>query len=179
MKGSNTLLPFFGESHMPVHNVHPVGNPNVSPPNLLFQLGLLLQVEISIPQSLASVLTTAGQPIPAAVAGSALIDTGATCCCVEETCLQQLNLQPIGQVPMSGRYRTSHPKCLSGATHISWHANPTTGNTGGGSSNASRSNTLPHRQGCPAPLRSDLQWSARRLHHSILIPLPLVHRIDG
>src|SRR6266487_2699825 len=102
MKGSNTLLPFFGESHMPVHNVHPVGNPNVSPPNLLFQLGLLLQVEISIPQSLASVLTTAGQPIPAAVAGSALIDTGATCCCVEETCLQQLNLQPIGQVPMSG-----------------------------------------------------------------------------
>ncbi len=87
---------------MPVHNVHPLGNPNISPPDLLFQLGLLLQVEISIPQSLASVLTAASQPMPPVVVGSALVDTGATCCCVEEARLQQLNLQPIGQVPMSG-----------------------------------------------------------------------------
>jgi gag-polyprotein putative aspartyl protease len=87
---------------MPVHSVHPIGNPNATPPDLLFHFGLLLQVEISVPQSLASVLTATNQQIPATVTGSALVDTGATCCCVEETFLQQLNLQPIAQVPMSG-----------------------------------------------------------------------------
>ncbi len=80
----------------------PLGDPNISPPDLLFHLGLLLQVGISVPQSVAGVLTAANQPIPAAVVGSALIDIGATCCCVEESFLQQLNLQPIGQVLMSG-----------------------------------------------------------------------------
>jgi len=69
---------------------------------LLFHLGLLLQVEISIPQSLAGVLTAANQPIPPTAIGNALVDTGATCCCVEETVLQRLTLQPIGQVPVSG-----------------------------------------------------------------------------
>ena len=96
------LQRFSGESRMPVHNVHPSGTPNATPPDLLFHFGLLLQVEISIPQSLAGVLTAANQQIPAAVVGAALVDTGATCCCVEESFLQQLRLQPINQVPMSG-----------------------------------------------------------------------------
>ena len=98
----NTRRCSFGGFRMPVHNVHPIGNPNIPPTDLLFHLGLLLQVEISVPQSLATVLTATNQPLPAAIIGDALVDTGATCCCVEETFMQRLNLQPIGQVPVSG-----------------------------------------------------------------------------
>ena len=86
---------------MPVHNVYPHNVVNASPPDLLAGLGLLLEVEVAPPQALASVLTSQGKPLPQFVTGSALVDTGASCCCVEETLLQQLELQPVNQVNVS------------------------------------------------------------------------------
>ena len=86
---------------MPVYNVYPHGNPQSPAPDLLAALGLLLAVEISPPQSLANLLTTRDEPLPKAVTGAALVDTGASCCCVEETLLQQLQLQPINQTNVS------------------------------------------------------------------------------
>ena len=49
-----------------------------------------------MPPQIAEVLTQQGQPIPAGVAGLALIDTGATMTCVHEQILTSLGLNPIG-----------------------------------------------------------------------------------
>ena len=88
---------------MPVHNVFPHGLPVGAPQDLLAAMGLLLAVEINVPQSLANVLTSHGATLPQPVTGGALIDTGATSCCVEESLVQGLGLQPIGQVNVCGQ----------------------------------------------------------------------------
>lgn len=88
-------------SFMPVYNVYPQGVSQANPPDLLAALGLLLTVEVSPPEALANLLTSQGKPLPQLVTGSALVDTGASCCCVEERLLQQLQLLPIGQVSVS------------------------------------------------------------------------------
>lgn len=88
---------------MPIHNVYPLGIPNSSPADLLAAAGLLLSIEINIPQSLASVLTTQSIQLPKPVTGNALVDTGASSCCVEESCLIGLGLRPIRPVTVSGQ----------------------------------------------------------------------------
>jgi len=87
---------------MPVFNVYPHGHPVAAAPDLLAAVGLLLPVEINIPQALADNLQSQGQTLPQVVTGGALVDTGASCCCVEESLLVGLGLQPIDQVPMTG-----------------------------------------------------------------------------
>jgi hypothetical protein len=86
---------------MPVYNVFPHGNPHGTPPDLLAGHGLLLAVEITAPQSLSNLMTSQGQALPAPVTGAALVDTGASCCCVEEALLHTLQLQPINQTSVS------------------------------------------------------------------------------
>ena len=66
-------------------------------------MGLLLAVEINVPQSLANILTSQGASLPQPVTGNALVDTGATSCCVEESLVQGLGLQPISQVNVCGQ----------------------------------------------------------------------------
>ena len=88
---------------MPVYNIYPQGLPTGAPQDLLAAMGLLLQVEINVPQALATLLTSQGTTLPKPVTGSALIDTGATSCCVEESLVQGLGLQPIGQVTVCGQ----------------------------------------------------------------------------
>jgi len=83
---------------VPVHNVHPNKHPTVSAPDLLQGTGLLVDVEISVPGALAKVIHDAGRNVPMAQLGGALIDTGASCCCVEEPVLLALGLKPVGQV---------------------------------------------------------------------------------
>ncbi len=81
---------------MPVHNVHPDGHSNASF-DLLESQGLLLGIEVSIGEALAASLNSTGLPIPQPRSGAALVDTGASCCCVEESHLISLGLQPIDQ----------------------------------------------------------------------------------
>src|SRR5438093_11544135 len=88
---------------MPVHNVFPLGLPHGTPQDLLAAMGLLLPVEINVPQVLATILTSQGTTLPQPVTGDALIDTGATSCCVEESLVQGLGLQPVGQVNVCGQ----------------------------------------------------------------------------
>jgi hypothetical protein len=107
---------------MPVHNVHPVGFPDL-PADLLHLRGLLLQVVIDIPLSLAGRLTASGQTIPTPAGGNALVDTGASCSCVEERLLQRLQLQPVNQVKMTGAtgarlQNVYHPRLLFPGTPI-------------------------------------------------------------
>ena len=86
---------------MPVFNVYPHNHPHGIPADLLAAHGLLLSVEISVPQALASVLTSQRVPLPKPAVGAALVDTGASCCCVEETLLQGLELQPTSETNVS------------------------------------------------------------------------------
>jgi len=86
---------------MPVHNVHPHGNIQVPAADLLAAHGLLLSVEISLPQALANLLTAQDKSLPPVGTGAALVDTGASCCCVEEALLQQMQLKPVSQVHVS------------------------------------------------------------------------------
>ena len=93
---------------MPVHNVYPAGGVHptsgqvIHPADLLAALGLVLSVEIKVPPALAAALTSQGQPIPSPVSGYALVDTGATGCCVEESLVQGLGLQVIRQANVCG-----------------------------------------------------------------------------
>ena len=86
---------------MPVHNVYPHNVSHAAPSDLLAALGLLLAVEVSPPQALANLLTSQGQALPPVATGNALVDTGASCCCVEESLLQRMKLQPVSQINVS------------------------------------------------------------------------------
>ena len=57
----------------------------------------LLPVEVSPPQSLARLLAVQEPSAAFSAAGFALVDTGASCCCVEESVLRRLRLQPVSQ----------------------------------------------------------------------------------
>jgi len=86
---------------VPIHNVYPNKHPAISAPDLLQSLGLVVDVEISVPAALSKALQGSGSKVPLAQLGDALIDTGASCCCVEEAALHALGLKPIGQVDVA------------------------------------------------------------------------------
>ena len=56
-------------------------------------------VGVSVPRQLA--LTGAKQAVPNAVRIRALVDTGASCTCIDPTVVTTLGLTPTGQTPMS------------------------------------------------------------------------------
>ena len=60
---------------------------------------LVAHINISMPRMHA--LTAAGQPLPAGATGTFLLDTGATCTCVDPGLLAPLGLQPTGRVMIS------------------------------------------------------------------------------
>jgi hypothetical protein len=87
---------------MPVFNVHPTGLQNAQPPDLLERGGLLLTAELHVTDSLAQVLLAQNAPVPTAISGLALVDTGASICAVDESAAIRLGLQPVGQSRVSG-----------------------------------------------------------------------------
>jgi hypothetical protein len=87
---------------MPVHNVFPFGIQNIHPAELLQGHGLLLNVEVNVSDALAQILIEQNQAIPSAIAGRALVDTGASICAVDEESAVALGLQPVGQSSVSG-----------------------------------------------------------------------------
>jgi|FaiFalDrversion3_1042247.scaffolds.fasta_scaffold21286_1 hypothetical protein len=80
---------------MPVHNRFFLQGNQIGP-HVLMQTGPLLQVEVSIPSTLAQLLTAQNQAIPPPVTGWALIDTGATRSCVDSKVIASLGVKPIG-----------------------------------------------------------------------------------
>jgi hypothetical protein len=64
--------------------------------------GPQIQVEISIPPSLAQHLQSQGLAVPAPVVGLGLIDTGAFASAVDTSVVQQLQIHPIGTMPVHG-----------------------------------------------------------------------------
>lgn len=60
---------------------------------------LVAHINISVPRMHA--LTAAGQTLPPGTTGTFLLDTGASCTCVDPSLLAPLGLQPTGRVLIS------------------------------------------------------------------------------
>lgn len=58
--------------------------------------GLIVNAAIGVSQARRNALTQAGQPVPNWVPVEALVDTGASCTCLDPIVLQQLGLSPTG-----------------------------------------------------------------------------------
>lgn len=68
-------------------------------PHLTLQLsqhGALLDVHVGVSQARRNALVAANQPVPNVVPTRMLIDTGASCTCIDLTVLNQLGLSPTG-----------------------------------------------------------------------------------
>jgi hypothetical protein len=62
--------------------------------------GPLLDFRIGVSQARAQALQQSGLPIPQPLQIRGLVDTGASCSCVDPSALQGLGLTPTGQSPM-------------------------------------------------------------------------------
>ena len=75
--------------------------------------GPIVPVQIEIPDALAQQLQKQGSPVPAPVLGVALIDTGAGISGIDTSVIQQLQVQPVGQVLVAGvtgaKLRSKYP----------------------------------------------------------------------
>lgn len=76
-------------------------------PELLVAQGPILPVLLSVSEEVLQTLMTEGKPIPEPVTGLALIDTGATRTCVDETAARKAGLPTRGTAKMAS---ASHPE---------------------------------------------------------------------
>jgi predicted aspartyl protease len=65
------------------------------------QRGPVLQVTLGVEQTIAQQLLAQGIKLPDPISGLALIDTGATSTCIDETVAQQLNLPVVDVVTIA------------------------------------------------------------------------------
>ena len=66
----------------------------------LTPLGPLLDIQVGVSQSRAEALKRESKPVPSGLKIRALIDTGASCSCVDEQVINDLGLTPTGSVPI-------------------------------------------------------------------------------
>jgi hypothetical protein len=86
---------------MPIHNRHYIdSSSHQHTPSALAAVGAILEVQIQVPKALADLLESQNQTIPSPVVGFALIDTGATRSCADQSALSSLGINPIGLVAM-------------------------------------------------------------------------------
>ena len=86
----------------------PDGKPVAIPsPIALTQRGPVLQVTLGVEQTIAQQLLAQGIKLPEPISGLALIDTGATSTCIDETVAKQLKLPVVDVVTISS---ASHSK---------------------------------------------------------------------
>jgi len=86
---------------MPIHNRHYVDSASHQHvPSALAAVGAILEVQVQVPRAFATLLEAQNQPIPQPVTGFALIDTGATRTCADESSMSGLGINPIGLVSM-------------------------------------------------------------------------------
>ncbi len=63
--------------------------------------GPILNALVAVSQARATALTAAGREVPNAVPVFALVDTGASCTCVDPSVLENLRLTPTGNVSVN------------------------------------------------------------------------------
>lgn len=72
------------------------------PPTFLERVGPIIKGVIGVPVSIAEALRKAGKPVPPAVSGYMLIDTGATTTCIATDVCQELELPVIDKAHTYG-----------------------------------------------------------------------------
>jgi predicted aspartyl protease len=80
---------------------------SVAPTIALLRQGPVVQVVLSLAQTIADQLMQQGLPIPAPLPGLALIDTGASATCIDDATAQQLQLPVIDVVNMTSASHAS------------------------------------------------------------------------
>ncbi len=63
---------------------------------MLERFGPVLVIEIALPKHLAEQYSAQEKPIPPPFRGIALVDTGASHCCVDSAAVKGLGVQPVG-----------------------------------------------------------------------------------
>ena len=88
---------------MPIYNRHWI-NPNGGGTDAaqLQHRGPALEIEVSVPPGYAAALIDEKQPVPNAINGTALIDTGAAFTAVDLAILESLLLQPVSTIQVTG-----------------------------------------------------------------------------
>jgi len=72
-------------------------------PHLTIQIspgGPILDIQVGVSQARAQALQRAGRTVPNPIQIRGLVDTGASCTCIDPAVLQSLGLSPTGLVPM-------------------------------------------------------------------------------
>src|SRR5262245_54910702 len=63
--------------------------------------GPIVKAVIGVTMARHNALTKAGQPVPTPAIAHLLVDTGASCTCIDPSILRQLGLTPTGSVPIA------------------------------------------------------------------------------
>jgi len=79
----------------------------IPPSAALQQQGPCVQVSINIAKSIATQLLQQGKQLPKPVSGTALIDTGASATCIDESAAQKLNLPVVDVVTVASASHAS------------------------------------------------------------------------
>lgn len=91
---------------MHVYNhYYPDGNNQINTQESAQRLALhgpTIPVAVSVTQAYAEALERLGRPVPPAVSGLALIDTGASFCAVDDSVVRQLGVLPFGSTLIAG-----------------------------------------------------------------------------
>lgn len=82
----------------------------VPPANALLQRGPVVQVTVSLGQTLAQQITQQGGTLPQPISGNGLIDTGASGTCIDDAAAQQMGLPVVNTAPMAS---ASHAQTLA------------------------------------------------------------------
>ena len=83
----------------------------------LIATGPLTEVQFVISQALEDTLVSAGEPIPAPVQATALIDTGVSATVIQHGIAYRLGLKPVGQIEMNTPSSTNVP-CYTYAIRV-------------------------------------------------------------
>ena len=73
----------------------------IKPQKVLESRGPILQVNLSVASAFADQLLKENKPVPQAITGFALLDTGASCTCIDDDAAKKLGLPVIDKVKMS------------------------------------------------------------------------------
>ena len=89
----------------------PEGQTIQLPPHVgLIQRGPLVQVSVRLFQDMANELTQRGIELPQPASGMGLIDTGASCTCIDESIAQNLHLPVVDIVNMASASHSTTPR---------------------------------------------------------------------
>ena len=98
-----------------ISRIYPSSN-KLGPDNLAKD-GPRIDVEVSITTELQQYFQSKNLPVPAPVKGMALIDTGATISCIDDTIASKLGINPTGRINSGGMsgssVRNSYPVKLT------------------------------------------------------------------